>query len=84
LAKTDVAFRRIEDIEQALKLFLVICFSAAFVAISAMSLLGTEWVPNWLLPSLVFGVPAFAILIVLASSYSGKRADPEEKISAKE
>ncbi len=80
--KKTIEFTRTEDVEQALKIFLTICFSAAFVAIAAISLLGTEWVPNWFLPTLVFGVPAFAILVVLLRSYSGKRTAPNEKISA--
>jgi hypothetical protein len=62
-----------------LKLFLTICFSAAFLAGLAIQLFGTEWVPNWFLPSLVFGVPASAMLIVLVRTYSGKRTDPQEK-----
>jgi len=84
LAEKNDVFRKTEDVKQPLKLFLAICFSAAFVAISAMSLLGTEWVPNWFLPTLVFGAPAFAILIVLVRSYSRKQAVPEGKVSSNE
>ena len=58
-----------------MKLFIAICFSAAFVAISAISFFGTEWIPNWFLPALVFGVPALAMLIVLVRTYWTKRSD---------
>lgn len=56
----------------------------AFVAVAAMSMLGTDWMPNWILPDLVFGVPAFAILIVLARTYSAKQSSPEEEANAED
>lgn len=48
------------------------------MAISAISLFGTEWIPSWFLLALVFGVPALAMVIVLARTYMTKSSDPHE------
>lgn len=62
-----------------MKLFLVICFSVALVTIATISAVGVDRVPDWVLPAMVFGVPAIAIVVVLALSASKRRRDQEER-----
>ena len=62
-----------------MNLFLIICFSAALVAVAVISVVGVDHVPNWALPTVVFGVPVFAIVVVLALSASKRRKDQEER-----
>lgn len=69
---------------QDVKIYLVICFSVAFVTTAAISLVGADRVPDWVLPSLVFGVPIIAIIVVLALGRVRRRRNQEERLSAKQ
>ncbi len=62
-----------------MKIYLLICLSAAVAAIAAISLLGADRVPNWVLPGLVFGVPVVALVVVLTLGRSKRRRDQEER-----
>ena len=62
-----------------MKIYLVICFSAAAVAIAVISLLGADRVPGWVLPGLVFGVPILAVVVVFMLNRSKTRRDQEER-----
>ena len=64
-----------------MKLFLLICFSAALVIIAAVSVVGADRMPDWFLPAAVFGIPAFAIILVLALSASRRQKDQEARES---
>ena len=60
-----------------MKLFLLICFAAAFAIIATISVIGAERMPDWLLPAAVFGVPAIAITLVLVIGTIRRRQDQE-------
>lgn len=62
-----------------MKLFLLICLAAAASAIAFVSLVGVDRVPNWFLPSMVFGVPFLAIVSVLLLGSRKRRKDQKER-----
>jgi hypothetical protein len=68
-------------LDQDVKIYLLICFSVAFVAVAVISLVGADHVPDWVLPSLVFGVPVFAIVAALALGQMNIRRKPAERLS---
>lgn len=64
-----------------MKLFLLICFLTALVSVAVISVVGAERVPNWFLPTVVFGVPACALVLVLALGASKRGKNQEERES---
>jgi len=62
-----------------MRLFLLICLAAAAVTVAFVSIVGVDRVPNWFLPSMVFGVPFLAIVLVLLLGTTKRRKDQEER-----
>ena len=62
-----------------MRLFLLICLAAAAITVAFVSIVGVDRVPNWFLPSIVFGVPFLAIVLVLLLGSGKRRKDQEER-----
>ena len=62
-----------------MKLFLLICLAAAAVSVAFVSIVGVDRVPNWFLPSMVFGVPFLAVVLVLLLGATKRRREQEER-----
>jgi len=62
-----------------MRLFLLICLAAAAISVTFVSVVGVDRVPSWFLPSMVFGVPFSAIVLVLLLGAAKRRKDQEER-----